>query len=79
MTNFIEELDSGDCFNSSGELFIITADYKKDGSRLCISLKNGFSKWFKSDIIVNKTSIFYTDNDSNIIAIKELSKDDVNA
>lgn len=79
MTNFIEELDSGDCFNNSNELYIVTTDYKKDGSRLCINLKNGFNRWFKPDTIINKVGIFYTDAESNIVAIKELSKKDVNA
>lgn len=79
MTNFIEELDNGDCFASSGELFIVTTDYKKDGSRSSVNLNSGASRWFKADTIVNKISIFYTDNESNIIAIKELSKSDVNA
>ncbi len=79
MTNFLEELSCGDCFDSSGQLFIITTDYKKNNDRLCINLKDGSSRWFKSDSIVSKISIFHTDEDSNIVAIKELSKSDVNA
>ena len=79
MTNFIEELDNGDCFDSSGKLFIVTSDFKSSGSRLCIELTTGNSRWFKPDDIVTKIGIFYADKDSNIVAIKELSKSDVNA
>lgn len=79
MSNFIEELSTGDCFELSNNLYIITCDYKKDGSKMCIDLRSGQSRWFKSDLIINKIGIFYTDQDSNIIAIKELTKTDVNA
>lgn len=79
MTSFIEELSNGDCFDLSGSMFLITSDRKKDGSRLCISLKDGNSRWLKSDCMVSKISLFYTDIDGNIIAIKETSKQDVNA
>jgi hypothetical protein len=79
MTNFLEELNCGDCFNSSEKLFIVTTDYKKSGDRLCINLNDGSSRWFKPDAMVSKISIMYTDEDSNIVAIKELSKSDVNA
>lgn len=79
MTNFIEELNNGDSFEYLNDLFILSMDYKKDGSRLGIDLRTGNSRWFKPDLIINKIGIFYTDRDSNIIAIKELSKKDVNA
>lgn len=79
MTNFIEELDNGDSFLYENNYFVVTSDYKKDNSKLCINLKTGCSRWLKPDVIIEKIPIFYMDKDSNIIAIKELSKQDVNA
>lgn len=79
MTNFVEELVAGDCFEISGDIFILTSDFKKDGSRYCLNLRNGLFRWFKSDTITTKIGIFYTDKDGNIIALKELNKNDVNA
>lgn len=79
MTSYIEELEGGDCFSFNGCCFVMTNDHKKDGSRLSIDLKTGCCRWLGSDTIIDKISIFHMDNDSNIIAIKELSKKDVNA
>ena len=75
MTNFIEELDSGDCFMHVGCSYILTIDAKKDRSRLCIELKTGSPRWLSPETIVNKIGIFYTDIDSNIVAIKEAKKE----
>jgi hypothetical protein len=79
MTNFIEELNAGDCFENLDGKYIVTSDFKKDGSKLSIDLKSGTSRWFKPDIMVTKIGIFHTDKDGNIIALKELKKDDINA
>lgn len=79
MTNFIEELEGGDCFLFNQSCFVITNDYKKDNSKLCIDLKTGCSRWIRPDTIVEKISVFHMDAESNIIAIKELSRKDVNA
>lgn len=77
MTNFIEELDHGDCFQYSNTIYVLTSDSRSNGNKLCIDLKTGNSRWLQSDTIINKIQIFFTDKDSNIIAIKETKKDDV--
>jgi hypothetical protein len=79
MTNFVEELTAGDCFQLMEDIFILTSDFKKDGSRLCINLRDGLSRWVKADTITTRIGIFYTDKDGNIIALKELNKNDINA
>lgn len=79
MTNYIEELSFGDSFLLSEKVFVITSDSKKNGSRLCIDLKSGHTRWIDPDTIVTKISLMYTDKDGNFISIKELSKEDVDA
>ncbi|NBW14285.1 MAG: hypothetical protein EBR82_40440 [Caulobacteraceae bacterium] len=75
MSNIIEELESGDCFESNGLKYIVTCDFKKDGKRLCIDLKNGGSRWLHPNDIINKISIFYMNQDNLMEAIKETKKD----
>ncbi len=67
---YIEELNVSDCFIYKDNIFILTSDFKKNGSRLAISLNNGFASWFNFEEIVELTSIFTTDKDNNIIPIK---------
>lgn len=73
---YLEELNTGDCFEYNNDYYILSCDFKTNGNRMCLSLKNGFSKWFGGDSIVNLTDIFTLDKDSNIIAIKQREKDD---
>jgi hypothetical protein len=73
---YLEELDIGDSYSYNNNSFIITADYKKDGSRLCICLKNGLPQWVTSNTIVEPIDIFILDQQSNIIAIRERKKQD---
>jgi len=75
MTQYIEELDNGDSFEFSGAKYIISCDFKSDGSRLCVNLNNGTPKWFKSNEMISKIQIFTMDKDNCIIAIKETKKD----
>ena len=73
---YLEELQHGDCFSAGSSNFILTCDSRSGGKRLCINLINGETRWFKSNEIVDKLAIFYTDKDGNIIALKETKKDD---
>lgn len=75
MNNYIEELECGDCFIHNNSKYIMGIDVKKNGNKLCINLENGSPRWFESDSIIEKIAIFYTDKESNIIAIKETKKD----
>jgi hypothetical protein len=76
---YLEELASGDCFEYSGKYYILSTDFKPNGKKLCFSLLNGFPSWLNSDTMVNLTDIFTMDIDSNIIAIKERKKSDVDS
>jgi hypothetical protein len=79
MSQYIEELSHGDCFQYDNKKYILSCDYKKDFSRLVINLFNGTPKWFKSDDIIVKIQIFTMDKDNCIIAIKETMKNDISA
>jgi hypothetical protein len=75
---YLEELGLGDCFSLANNYYVVTSDFKKDGKKLCINLKTGFSNWIKPDETVENIDIFTLDKDSNIIAIKERIKDTSN-
>lgn len=72
--NYIEELINGDTFIYKDDKFIITSDFKKNGSRLCINLVDGSHRWLESSEIINKLPVYYIDTDNNIIALKQDSK-----
>lgn len=74
---YIEEIGCGDCFEINNKYYLLTQDFKKNGDRLCMSLEDGFVKWFQSDTIINPIDIFTMDKDNNILAIKERKKADV--
>jgi hypothetical protein len=71
---YLEELVCGDCFEAESDTFIVTMDFKKNGQRLCINLKNGISRWLESNHLVEKSDIFKLDKDNNLIAIRKSEK-----
>lgn len=75
MSQYIEELSGGDCFEFQDKKFVLSCDYKRDSSRLAVSLIDGSPRWFKSNDTIVKIQIFTMDRDNNIIAIKETAKD----
>lgn len=74
---YIEELNSGDCFELKGKFYLLGTDFKKNGQRFCLNLADGFSSWINQDTIVNLTDLFTMDKDNNLIAIKERKKENV--
>lgn len=75
MMKYIEELSSGDSFVFDNRNYLLTSDFKKNGSRLSYDLKSGSPKWFEANSVVNIEPIYILDKDNNIIAIKEVIKD----
>lgn len=74
---FIEELFPGDCFTSDNNFYIITTDFKKNNSRLCVCLTTGCARWFDPSYLIESTNIYRLDKENNIIPFKETKKDDV--
>jgi hypothetical protein len=73
---YIEELNNGDAFVVDQQIFLLTSDFKKNGSKLAYSLKNGNPKWFEASHIVDAIQIYTMDETNTIIPIKETPKDD---
>ena len=75
MSKYIEELSIGDCFQHNNAVYIITTDFKKNGSRLCCDLMSGSLIWLNPTDIVNIKDIYYLDVDNNMCPIKERKKE----
>lgn len=75
---YLEELSGGDCFEYNKHQFIVSQDFKPNGYRLCLGLKNGFPKWLDPSLMVNQIDLFTIDKDNNIVAIKERKADNAN-
>lgn len=69
--NYIEELNPGDIFEYNNQLYLLTIDFKKNESKLSVSLLDGSPKWVDPSLIVNKTSLYKLDNSNNILPIRE--------
>ena len=73
---YIEELQTGDAFESNNETFFLTSDFKKNGNRLAFQLTKGFPKWFEADCMVDPIQLYKLDSTNTIIPIKETLKAD---
>lgn len=72
---YIEELENGDSFLFQKERpYIITSDFRTNGSRLGICLIDGSSQWFKFDQIVDIEPIYLLDEDNQVIPVKPTKK-----
>ncbi len=74
---YIEELKSGDCFLYENQYFLLTSDFKRDGKKLCYSLKDGFPKWFENNCIITHEQVYSLDKDNNVVAIKPTENNNV--
>jgi len=76
MDNYLEDLNIGDSFLIDEYVYIVSCDFKKEGSRLCLCVNTGNTRWYPGNTIVKKTQLFILDKDNNIIAIRESKKQD---
>jgi hypothetical protein len=67
---YIEELSPGECFLSDNKHYILTSDFKKNGSRLCYDLRSGHAHWLDAVTIVTLEPIYGIDKDNNFYPIK---------
>jgi hypothetical protein len=72
---YIEELESGQTFAKNNNIFILTTDYKKDGSRLAVSIEQGNLRWFSSNEMVDIAPIFKLDENNNVIPINNITSE----
>lgn len=74
---YLEEIETGQSITFEDNNYIVTSDYKRNGSRLCVNLRTGFSKWIASNDIVGVCPIYILDENNNISPIKPDSKTNV--
>lgn len=75
---YIEELHSGDCFIIDNKPYLLTTDFKSNGSKLSYCLENGSPRWVRNGDIVEIMPVYKLDKDNNIVPLKETKKDDYN-
>lgn len=68
---YIEELECGDTFLYNNKYFVLSSDFKKNDTKMCVSLSDGFISWLRSDIIIEQVPLYRMDENNNIIAIKK--------
>jgi hypothetical protein len=71
---YLEEMLPGDGIYINSEYFVVSADYKSNGDRMCVSLTTGFCRYLKSDAIVEPSPLYSLDKETNIIPIKPTAK-----
>lgn len=67
---YIEELSAGDAFLLNDNTYVLTSDFKNNGDKYCIGLKDGFPRWFRSNEVVEHILLYTTDKENTIIPIK---------
>jgi len=75
---YIEEIEPGQSFFYQDNYFLMTADFKKNGDRLSISLANGTSRWMGASETVDLVVLYTIDEDSNFKHIREEDSNDTN-
>lgn len=71
---YIEELSFGDIFEFNEDLFVLTKDFDYKNNALCISLKNGQSRWLPNTTIVKLKQLYILDDENNFADIKPKNK-----
>jgi hypothetical protein len=71
---YIEEISAGDCFEFKDKKYLVTNNFKKNGSKLCCSLLDGHGIWFDSSTIVEIFPIYGLDSNNNTYPIKPTPK-----
>lgn len=74
---YVEELECGDTFLYQNQIYLLTSDFKSNGSRLCYSLKNGQSLWLKNDTMIDHNPVYLLDSENTIIAVKNTKNQNV--
>lgn len=74
---FLEELLCGNTFLLNSNAYILTTDFKKNGSRLCVCLKDGSTRWLEGNTVIEAIQIYRLDKENNIIPFQETPKDDI--
>lgn len=69
---YIEELLPGDVIEYQTEIYLLTSDFKNNGSKLGYSLNKGSPKWFDPSEVVVESVLFKLDENNNVIPLKNI-------
>jgi hypothetical protein len=67
---YLEELNPGVLFSYNETYWVVTSDFKKNGDRMCISIKDGFPSWMSSNTTVQEVDGYVLDANNNFVAIR---------
>jgi hypothetical protein len=67
-------LSPGSTFELNNDIFILTHDFKKNSSRLSVSISTGLTKWMAPETIVKFIDL-YKIEDNNFVRIKNSNED----
>lgn len=73
---YIEELSHGECFRYENSLYILTSDFKNNGTKLCYNLNTGFPAWLKDDFMVDICPIYTLSQENNLTPVREYKSND---
>jgi hypothetical protein len=68
---YLEELDPGNSFSYRDTYYILSSDFKKNGSRMCLSIKDGSVSWLSGSTIVDIIPLCYLNESNTIIPLRE--------
>lgn len=75
---YLEELEPGITFIYQNIEYIISTDFKKNNSRMCISLQDGSIRWLSPSDTVELVKIYKIDENNNIIDLQPTKKESLN-
>ena len=72
---YLEELQNGETFGLNDQYWLLTADFKSNGKRLCYNMNNGHAKWISGNETIELTPLYCLDKDNNILPIKKYTNE----
>jgi hypothetical protein len=76
---YLEETNTGLCVLYESNYYILSSDFKSNGSRMCVNLLNGSNRWIDGNAMVKIIPLYRMDKENNIIPLRETKKDDANS
>lgn len=75
MSKYLEELNSGDCFELDSSIYLVTSDFKKNGDRMTVDTKTGYIRWFGGSSMVEQKDLYTLSSENNFAPLNPRQKD----
>jgi translation elongation factor EF-1alpha len=75
MSKYLEELNSGECFELDNTIYLITSDFRKSGDRMTVDTKTGNIRWFSGDTIIEQVDLYMLSSENNFTPLNPRQKD----